>query len=379
MKKFWSKFVVGILSLTMMISLSPKVDAIYLIDNIDEMKSSIETFAFGPMFGNLSSDGKTEYEIVHPEGNEEKELIKITKWQGYSLLDNYKYLLSSNAIHIFTIKDKYVSSIIFYDMKETNEVKIEARYIPELEKEAEEYKSSGFSQMPMYHVTTIKDNISYLNQLENPIYPNITCAPTSIAMKLQIDGYKFLDEAPQEVADISTNIVKNTESKITYKDYLSSFKEELKNSGGMRSNNCINWLIDKGIVKPGTSTLTGISKITLAEQILYKPTPWIACIKQLTTYFRYGTGRFYSYNWNNQEGLYHSINITGFYQMTNGEVGYEIYDPFSELNKAGIPSGKGVFAKAEDLLKLLDSDSFNLQCFDLNLEGNELSVDDTVV
>lgn len=119
----------------------------------------------------------------------------IKDWNNYMLKDGYKYLINENTLHEFNIDGEYkrtIKQLYEADDEQKYIYSYESRYINILELEKERYINSGFTDIPSIHVSTIQDDISYFNQLENSIKPKISCVPTAVSMFLHIQGNKEL-------------------------------------------------------------------------------------------------------------------------------------------------------------------------------------------
>jgi len=264
----------------------------------------------------------------------------IKDWNNYVLKDDYKYLINENILHEFNIDGEYKRTIkqsYVTDDEQDYTYSYESRYIDVLESEKERYIKSGFTDIPSLHVSTIQDDISYFNQLENSIKPKASCVPTAVSMFLHMQGNKEL--VPD---DISQRIQFDSNGSTT-KDVLESLSHAYNIKGRV-----YDW---------------GFSLNSIKEHI-NKGTPVISYIKsgyvnyyhlfENETYYDRKDRRYYVKN-SAVDINSHAILITGYLEIEDTTY-LEIYDPISKssllVDDISIPNGKGKFMTYEEFKRI---------------------------
>lgn len=318
--------------------------ALSLIDDIEDTENSfIDSLRVDPSIKMETRLGSRSF-------------IDKEDWNGFKLKENYKYLGNKNILHEFNEKSQYIKTIKKTEIHNTIEnshqpmqnsigflgnpsnYKLEIKYLESLEGEMERYIKSGFEDMPTLHISTIKDDQSYFNQLENKIKPIVSCVPTSVTMFLHILDLKELK--PDDVSKKTRFYSGGT----SIGNVMTAIKSDYDLD---RITNTWNFTLDS--IKNNIKNDMPMMAEVMSGYLDYDYTS----DKEKSENMR--TSRFYRVNKEKKNDYYHLILITGYAEI-NGKTFIEIYEPWSPhgvwANGKMIPGGKGKFIEYEELKRI---------------------------
>lgn len=321
MGEIMNKRKIGIL-LLLLSTLSTNIFGLSLVDKTDYVEEKFKTSEIIETYQGLISD---------IDISQEKEGF----WNGYPYQEDSKYLISNNTLHEFTQNNEYVKTL--QATKDDTTLTIETKYLEFMETEKERYLKSGFDDFPSLHMTTIKDDVSYFNQRENKIKPDISCVPTAGTMLLHMKGLK------EFIPDDFSKTIQFDSRGTTTTELISSLRKEyeikLTSYHFEYSFNAI-----KKYIKTDTPIVAYIKSGYIDYSHLYSGEE-----------YSNRRNRLYYIRDRQSEYLSHAILITGFLEINDIEY-IEVYDPWTTntiwADGKSIPSGKGKFMTFSEFKKI---------------------------
>lgn len=333
-KKYFSRKLT-LLTLATLLSFPTNIFGLSLIDKLDY---DVERFPIGREIDDIDLKLKSS-----PMTFSERDY-----WNNFRLKSDFKYLMRDNVLHEFDKNGEYQKTIIKNmedlsnnenkDIQKNKEDVYNVKYLTFLEKEKERYLKSGFKDIPKLHISTIKDDVSYFNQLNNDIKADISCVPTASTMFLHINNFKEL------VPDNLSKDISFSSDGSTTDDSLSVLRKHYN---------------------LGYTTYDYDISLSKIQQRIKENTPIIAYVKAGYIDYEYMTfeeketntrrNRLYKVNESQKDRYSHALLITGYLEIE--DVTYlEIYDPWSLFtiwaDGKPIPSGKGKFMKYDDFKRI---------------------------